>query len=107
MESSLQLAMKLDPREVNHHLRTILQQIEVTRFFNSCEAVQHHVMDLIPELLHVLQTSAIPGTKLQTRSVPTLFGPNTECAQVAALAILCGRDVEEGFGLAFRLVNRS
>jgi hypothetical protein len=68
---------------------------------------QHRVMDLIPELLQLLQTSGIPGTKIQTHSVPTLFGPNTERVQLAALAILCGRNVEEGFGLAFRLVNHS
>jgi zinc finger FYVE domain-containing protein 26 len=107
MESTLQLAMKLDPREVNHHLSTILRQTEVTKFLNTCEIEQRRVMDLIPELLQFLQTSGILGTEPATYSVPTLFGSNIERVLVAALAILCGKNVEEGFGLAFRLVNCS
>lgn len=107
MGSTLQLAMKLDPREVNHHLNTILRQIEVTKFLNSCETEQHRVMDLIPELRQLMQTNGILGTKLPSYSVPTLFGANIERMQLAVLAILCGKNVEEGFGLAFRLVNHS
>jgi zinc finger FYVE domain-containing protein 26 len=107
MESTLQLAMKLDPREVNHHLSTILRQIEVTKFLHRCETEQRRVMELIPEVLQLLQTSGIPGIKLSSYSVPALFGSNTERVLLAVLAILCGKNVEEGFGLAFRLVNHS
>ncbi|PNF30079.1 hypothetical protein B7P43_G04236 [Cryptotermes secundus] len=105
MGSALQLAMKLDPREVNHHLSTIFRQIEVTKFLNSCEREQRHVMDLIPELLQLMQTSGILGTKVPSYSVPTLFGANIERMQLAVLAILCGKNVEEGFGLAFRIIE--
>jgi zinc finger FYVE domain-containing protein 26 len=102
VESTLQLAMKLDPREVNHHLSTILRQIEVTKFLHSCELEQRHVMDLIPELLQPLQSSGILDTRVSSSSVPTLFGSNMERVQLAVLVILCGKNVEEGFGLAFR-----
>lgn len=102
MEGTLQVAMKLDPREVNHHLSTILRQVEVTKFLHNCEIEQRHVIDLIPELLQPLLSSGIPGTKCSSSSVPTLFGSNMERVQLAVLAILCGRNVEEGFGLAFR-----
>lgn len=98
----MQLAMKLDPREVNHHLSTILRQMEVTKFLHNCEIEQHHVIDFIPELLQPLQSSGIPGTKHISSSLPTLFGSNMERVQLAVVTILCGKNVEEGFGLAFR-----
>ena len=106
MESTLQLAMKLDPREAHRHLSTVFRQMEVTKFLHSCELEQRHVMDLIPELLQPLQSSGILDTKLQSCSVPTLFGSNTEHMQLALLVILCGKTVDEGFGLAFRLVQQ-
>jgi zinc finger FYVE domain-containing protein 26 len=96
--------MRLDPREVNHHLSTIFWQMEVTKFLQSCELEQRRVMDLIPELLQPLQSSGILGTKLSSCSVPTLFGSNVERMQLAVLVTLCGKTVDEGFGLAFRLV---
>lgn len=102
MDGTLQLAMKLDPKEVNHHLSTILRQVEVTKFLHSCEIEQRHVIELIPELLKTLQSSAVPSAKRTLPSVPTLFGSNMERVQLAVLAILCGKNVEEGFGLAFR-----
>lgn len=102
MDGTLQLAMKLDPKEVNHHLSTILRQVEVTKFLHSCEIEQRHVIELIPELLKTLQSSAVSSAKHTLPSVPTLFGSNMERVQLAVLAILCGKNVEEGFGLAFR-----
>jgi zinc finger FYVE domain-containing protein 26 len=105
MEGTLQLAMKLDPRELNHHLSTILRQMEVTKFLHSCETEQRPVITLIPELFQPLQSSGILGTKLSTSAVPTLFGSNIERVQLAVLAILCGKNVKEGFGLALRLVR--
>jgi zinc finger FYVE domain-containing protein 26 len=106
MESTLQLAMKLDPREVNHHLSTVFWLMEVTKFLHSCELEERHVMDLIPELLQPLQSSRIFGTKRSSCSVPTLFGSNIERMQLAVLVMLCGKTVDEGFGLAFRLVKQ-
>ena len=100
----MQFAMRLDPSELNHHLSTIFWQTEVTKFLNICQLEQRHVMDLIPELLQPLQSSGILGAKLSSCSVPTLFGSNIEHMQVAVLAILCGKTVDEGFGLASRLV---
>jgi len=96
--------MRLDPREVSHHLSTIFWQMEVTKFLHSCELEQRHVMNLIPELLQTLQSSGILGTKLSSCSVPTLFGSNIERMQLAMLVLLCGKTIDEGFGLAFRLV---
>jgi zinc finger FYVE domain-containing protein 26 len=96
--------MKLDLREVNHHISTIFWQMKVTKFLHSCELEQRHVMDLIPELLQPLQSSGILGTNLSSCSVPTLFGTNLERMQLAVLVVLSGKTVEEGFGLAFRLV---
>jgi hypothetical protein len=98
--------MRLDPREVNHHLSTIFWQTEVTKFLHRSELEQRHVMQLIPELLQPLQSSGMLGTKLSTCSVPTLFGSNIERMQLAVLVILCGKTVDEGFGLAFRLVKQ-
>jgi zinc finger FYVE domain-containing protein 26 len=100
----LQFAMRLDPKELNHHLSTIFWQMEVTKFLHACQLEQRHVMDLIPELLQPLQSSGILGTKISSCSVPTLVGSNVERMQLAVLAILCGKTVDEGFGLAFRLV---
>ena len=106
MESTLQLAMKLDPREVTHHLNTIIGQMEVTTFLHSCEMEQRHIMDLIPDLLQPLQSSGILDTKLSSCSVPTLFESNIERMQLAVLVMLCGKTVDKGFGLALRLVKQ-
>jgi zinc finger FYVE domain-containing protein 26 len=96
--------MRLDRKELNHHLITISWQMEVTKFLHSCQLERHRVMDLIPELLQPLQSSGILGTKLSSCSVPTLFGSDIERMQLAVLAVLCGKTVDDGFGLAFRLV---
>ncbi|XP_069671907.1 uncharacterized protein Sptz isoform X2 [Periplaneta americana] len=105
IEGSLQLAKKLNPREVNCHINTILRQIEVTKFLHGCELGQRPVMELLPEIFHYMQSATMFGNKLPAFTVPTLFGSNSERVLLVVLAILCGTNVEEGFGLAFRIIE--
>ncbi|XP_066995944.2 uncharacterized protein Sptz [Anabrus simplex] len=90
------LKMKLDPREVDRHINTILRQIEVTKFLSTCEQQQRPVLEILRDLF---------PDSADAQHIPTLFGKSMERGQLAVLAILCGKNVEEGFGIAVRIIQ--
>lgn len=40
-----------------------------------------------------------------TAQIPTLFGSTQEKIQLAILTLICGKNIEEGFGLSFRIIQ--
>lgn len=42
---------------------------------------------------------------MQSTSLPTLFGSSKDKLQLAVLVLICGSNVTEGFGLAFRIIH--
>ncbi|KAG8225133.1 hypothetical protein J437_LFUL006157 [Ladona fulva] len=94
-ESSI-LPLKLDPKDLDKHINTIRRQDEVAKFLGNCEAAGTPVVKLATRL-------AEKSNKL--KSLPTLFGSTLERVHLAVLAIICGKDVEEGFGIAFRIIQ--
>lgn len=84
--------MKLDSREVNRHMNTIWRQLEVAKFLGACESEGKPVLSLITE-------------EIQENQVPTLFDGNQQKMLLASLMIICGKNVPEGFGIAFRIMQ--
>lgn len=76
---------KMTASDVSRHISTIEMQIEVTRFLHRCEG---------------------SGTaKIMTTPPPTLFGSDLMKEDVACTVMLGGKNVEEGFGIAFRVIQ--
>ncbi|KAL6256493.1 hypothetical protein P5V15_012606 [Pogonomyrmex californicus] len=93
------LAMEMEPSEIDRHINTICRQIEIVKFLANCEKeerVSTDFLNLFPD---------IDSDNSQTFQLPTLFGNQQQKIHLAVLAILCGRDIGEGFGIAFRIMQ--
>ncbi|XP_055291675.1 zinc finger FYVE domain-containing protein 26 isoform X2 [Moschus berezovskii] len=76
---------KMTASDVSRHMNTLQLQMEVTRFLHRCESA---------------------GTSQVTTSpLPTLFGNNHMKMDVACKVMLGGKNVEDGFGIAFRVLQ--
>uniref|UniRef100_A0A2M4A387 Putative zinc finger fyve domain-containing protein 26 n=1 Tax=Anopheles triannulatus TaxID=58253 RepID=A0A2M4A387_9DIPT len=93
VETHPSLLMKLDPKELNNHINTILLQLEVTKFLAKCEAKGRQTTALLPKIIK------------DTAQLPTLFGSAHERLQLAILTLVCGQNVEEAFGLSYRIIQ--
>ncbi|XP_047467428.1 zinc finger FYVE domain-containing protein 26 isoform X2 [Mugil cephalus] len=76
--------------DVSRHMNTIELQLEVTRFLHRCETSSK-----------APQTST-PSSK---SSLPTLFGGSPMKIEVACKVMLGGKNIEEGFGIAYRVIQ--
>ncbi|XP_048339945.1 zinc finger FYVE domain-containing protein 26 isoform X1 [Sphaerodactylus townsendi] len=76
---------KMSATDVSRHLSTVELQMEVTKFLHQCEKL-----------------SSLPRADL---AVPTLFGNNQMKMEVACKVMLEGKNIEEGFGIAFRVLQ--
>lgn len=93
------LGMEMEPSEIDRHINTICRQTEIAKFLANCEKEERaaaEFLNLFPD---------IDTENSQIRRLPTLFGDQQEKIHLAVLAILCGRDIEEGFGIAFRIMQ--
>ncbi|EFN75932.1 Zinc finger FYVE domain-containing protein 26 [Harpegnathos saltator] len=93
------LAMEMEPSEIDRHINTICRQTEIAKFLANCEREERaaaEFLNLFPD---------VDADNFQTRQLPTLFGDQQQKIHLAVLAILCGRDIEEGFGIAFRVMQ--
>ncbi|KXJ84046.1 hypothetical protein RP20_CCG022899 [Aedes albopictus] len=92
-ETHKSLLMKMEPKELNNHINTILRQLEVAKFLANCEAHGKDVVGLLPKLF------------IEYHKIPTLFGTVHEKLQLAVLILVCGKNIEEGFGLSYRVIQ--
>ncbi|KAF6133831.1 zinc finger FYVE-type containing 26 [Phyllostomus discolor] len=76
---------KMTTADVSRHMNTLQLQMEVTRFLHRCESAG------------TSQTTTLP--------LPTLFGNNHMKMDVACKVMLGGKNVEDGFGIAFRVLQ--
>lgn len=81
--------MKWDSRTLNNHIGTIGRQLEITKFLANCE----------------LAGRQLPSIGMQSARLPTLFGGVKNRVQLAVLVLVCGANVTEGFGLAYRIIH--
>ncbi|KFO24196.1 zinc finger FYVE domain-containing protein 26 [Fukomys damarensis] len=76
---------KMTAADVSRHMNTLQLQMEVTRFLHRCESAG------------TSQVTSLP--------LPTLFGNNHMKMDVACKVMLGGKNVEDGFGIAFRVLQ--
>lgn len=67
------------------HINTVELQMEVTKFLHRCEK--------------------LGASSAAALAVPTLFGNNQMKMEVACKVMLEGKNIEEGFGIAFRVLQ--
>ncbi|XP_012060559.1 PREDICTED: zinc finger FYVE domain-containing protein 26 [Atta cephalotes] len=98
-DHSGQNTLMMEPSEIDRHINTICRQMEIVKFLTNCEKEERsstEFFNLFPD---------IDSDNFQTLQLPTLFGNQQQKIHLAVLAILCGRDIEEGFGIAFRIMQ--
>nr|XP_012226480.1 PREDICTED: uncharacterized protein LOC105674602 [Linepithema humile] len=91
--------LEIEPSKIDRHINTICRQMEIAKFLANCEREERAAakfLSLFPD---------IDSDSSQTPQLPTLFGNQQEKIHLAVLAILCGRDIGEGFGIAFRIMQ--
>lgn len=72
-------------------MNTIWRQLEAAKFLSTCESNDKFtVRDLFP------------GEITNENEVPTLFDGNAERSVLVKMIILLGKNISEGFGIAFR-----
>ncbi|XP_030711188.1 zinc finger FYVE domain-containing protein 26 isoform X4 [Globicephala melas] len=76
---------KMTAADVSRHMNTLQLQMEVTRFLHRCESAGTSQITPLP--------------------LPTLFGNNHMKMDVACKVMLGGKNVEDGFGIAFRVLQ--
>ncbi|KAM8921326.1 LOW QUALITY PROTEIN: zinc finger FYVE domain-containing protein 26 [Pelodytes ibericus] len=76
---------KMSASDVSRHINTVELQMEITKFLQ-----RNHT----PE-----------SSQFSEKPPPTLFGHSNVIIEVACMVILEGKNVEEGFGLAFRVIQ--
>lgn len=92
--------LKMEPREIDKHINTIWRQIEITKYLAGNEKANRKTIELLPEMFASVGASGAP-----LQAPPTLFGNKIEKIQLATLCICSGENVNDGFGLAFRIIQ--
>ncbi|XP_036149778.1 uncharacterized protein LOC105832099 isoform X2 [Monomorium pharaonis] len=93
------LMIEMEPSEIDRHINTVCRQTEIVKFLANCEKegrVSAEFLNLFP---------VVDNDNSQSLQLPTLFGNQQQKIHLAVLAILCGRDIGEGFGIAFRIMQ--
>ncbi|KAJ8411937.1 hypothetical protein AAFF_G00155750 [Aldrovandia affinis] len=88
---------KMSSSDVSRHINTIERQLEVTRFLQRCESSASSRAAAAAAAALALQ----PGGT----NPPTLFGGSPMKIDVACKVMLGGKNVEEGFGIAYRVIQ--
>ncbi|GAA6231537.1 zinc finger FYVE domain-containing protein 26 [Lates japonicus] len=82
--------------DVSRHINTIELQLEVTRFLHRCETAASSKAP---------QTSTPSSKSSGSSTPPTLFGGSPMKVEVACKVMLGGKNIEEGFGIAYRVIQ--
>ncbi|XP_056445850.1 zinc finger FYVE domain-containing protein 26 isoform X2 [Gadus chalcogrammus] len=81
--------------DVSRHMSTVELQLEVTRFLHRCEAAASKAAAHSP----------VPKATGSPSAPPTLFGGTQMKAEVACRVMLGGKNIEEGFGIVYRIIQ--
>ncbi|XP_037956827.1 zinc finger FYVE domain-containing protein 26 homolog isoform X2 [Teleopsis dalmanni] len=92
------IQMQMDGRSLNSHINTILKQMEVAKFLANCEK-EYDSMGAEPLTIKILKQIRIDSM------LPTLFDNSQKKIQICILILLCGKNIEEGFGLVYRIIQ--
>ncbi|XP_075145264.1 zinc finger FYVE-type containing 26 spastizin [Haematobia irritans] len=92
--------LQMDARSLNSHITTIENQLEVVKFLAKCEEENSRGNDIVitEKYLKQLRIDAV-------KTLPTLFDKGPEKIQICILILVCGKNIEEGFGLSYRIIQ--
>ncbi|XP_078590684.1 zinc finger FYVE domain-containing protein 26-like isoform X2 [Branchiostoma floridae x Branchiostoma japonicum] len=90
-EPSMKMAMSRP--ELNRHINTITLQTDVTKFLHRCVTLSQK------------GAPSVAGEVASPGSLPSLFGNNKIKSEVACMVLLAGTHIQDGFGLAFRIIQ--
>ncbi|XP_017008563.2 zinc finger FYVE domain-containing protein 26 homolog [Drosophila takahashii] len=93
-------AMQMDARALNGHINTIRRQLEVAKFLAKCEREQAP-----DEPLRTMQTLKQIRLESSRGTLPTLFEGAADRIQLCILILMCGKNIDEGFGLAYGIMQ--
>ncbi|XP_004529516.1 zinc finger FYVE domain-containing protein 26 homolog [Ceratitis capitata] len=93
--------MQMDARALNGHINTISMQLEVSKFLAQCDR-ELSAADEVNTLRTLKQLRIDNSGKSK---LPTLFDGAQDRIQVCILILLCGKNIDEGFGLAYRIIH--
>ncbi|KAH8312181.1 hypothetical protein KR044_009730, partial [Drosophila immigrans] len=99
--SSTCITMQMDARALNGHINTIRRQMELAKFLAQCERE-------LPEVnggLYTIQILKQIRLESPRGMLPTLFDGVAEKIQLCILVLLCGKNIDEGFGLAYGIMQ--
>ncbi|XP_018400391.1 PREDICTED: zinc finger FYVE domain-containing protein 26 [Cyphomyrmex costatus] len=91
-----QNTLVMEPSEIDRHINTICRQTEIVKFLANCEKEERPSTEFL---------NLFPDIDSDNFQLPTLFDNQQQKIYLAVLAILCGRDIGEGFGIAFRIMQ--
>ncbi|KAM8705661.1 hypothetical protein ACLKA7_010032 [Drosophila subpalustris] len=95
------ITMQLDARALNGHINTIRRQTELAKFLAQCEREQPQVNG-IPCTINILKQIRLEAPR---GTLPTLFDGVADKIQLCILVLLCGKNIDEGFGLAYSIMQ--
>ncbi|XP_055857193.1 zinc finger FYVE domain-containing protein 26 homolog [Episyrphus balteatus] len=93
------ILMQMDAKSLNAHINTLLRQMDVAKFLAQCEEEQPMENGML------LTEHILKQIRIDTQSLPTLFDSPQEKIQICILILLSGKNIEEGFGLAYRIIQ--
>ncbi|XP_030376078.1 zinc finger FYVE domain-containing protein 26 homolog [Scaptodrosophila lebanonensis] len=94
-------AMQMDARALNSHINTIRLQMEVAKFLAKCEKESPPSNDAL------ITQQILKQIRLDSHraSLPTLFEGPADKIQLCILVLLCGKNIDVGFGLAYSIIQ--
>ncbi|XP_019625924.1 PREDICTED: zinc finger FYVE domain-containing protein 26-like [Branchiostoma belcheri] len=87
------IKMTMSRPELNRHINTITLQTDVTKFLHRCMTLAQK------------GASSVGGETASPGNLPSLFGNNKVKSEVACMVLLAGTHIQDGFGLAFRIIQ--
>ncbi|KAI8044157.1 zinc finger FYVE domain-containing protein 26 homolog [Drosophila gunungcola] len=93
-------AMQMDARALNGHINTIRRQLEVAKFLAQCE--QEQAPNKALKTIQALKQIRLESSR---GTLPTLFEGATDRIQLCILILMCGKNIDEGFGLAYGIMQ--
>lgn len=91
--------MKIDPRNIDRYINTIWRQIELTKFLAECEIDNRPTLEVLNEIFTFGEEEQ---PTIRKQKIPTLFDSQLDKTKLAVLSVVCGKNIDEGFGIAFR-----
>ncbi|XP_067639566.1 zinc finger FYVE domain-containing protein 26 homolog isoform X2 [Eurosta solidaginis] len=100
--SNSNFLMHMDARALNSHINTIAMQLEVAKFLAYCEKEMARTTDEPNTLKALKQVRNDSSGKLK---LPTLFDGVQDRIQICILILICGKNIDEGYGLVYRIIH--